>query len=101
MNAPLAMANAVRCVDLADDATARRIDGFVAEQRASLFHRPAWLRAIEAGTGQASLGFVSERLGALTRGGGHRQNREKRQHAIPCTNRRYHWGRRAALTNRA
>lgn len=66
MNAPLAMANAVRCVDLADDATARRIDGFVAEQRASLFHRPAWLRAVEAGTGQASLGLVSERLGALT-----------------------------------
>ncbi len=43
-----------------------RIEGFVAEQRASLFHRPAWLRAVEAGTGQRAGGFVTQHLGVIT-----------------------------------
>lgn len=66
MNAPIAMAHHVAAVDLCDPATIRRIEGFVAEQRASLFHRPAWLKAVEAGTGQCACGFISEQLGVIT-----------------------------------
>ncbi|MEQ8771667.1 MAG: FemAB family PEP-CTERM system-associated protein, partial [Erythrobacter sp.] len=33
---------------------------------ASLFHRPAWLLGVEAGTGQRAAGFVAERMGTIT-----------------------------------
>ncbi len=71
MNAPAAISRAsmhhtVSLADLSDRRTCDRIEGFVAEQRASLFHRPAWLRAVEAGTGQRASGFLSERLGIIT-----------------------------------
>jgi len=66
MNAPLALGHSVRAADLADGATRRRIDGFVAERAGSLFHRPAWLMAVEAGTGQRAAGLVCERLGVIT-----------------------------------
>lgn len=66
MNAPIAMSHSVTLANLSDSRVAARVESFVAEQRASLFHRPAWLRAVEAGTGQRASGFISERLGVLT-----------------------------------
>ncbi|MEM6856374.1 MAG: FemAB family XrtA/PEP-CTERM system-associated protein [Pseudomonadota bacterium] len=66
MNAPLALQHEVRLADLGDKRLVERIEGFLADQGASLFHRPAWLQAIHAGTGQRAAGFVSERLGVIT-----------------------------------
>jgi len=66
MNAPVAMNHIVTLADLCDSRVAERIEGFVAEQRASLFHRPAWLRAVELGTGQRASGLICERLGVIT-----------------------------------
>ncbi len=66
MNAPVNLAHSVSAVELDDPGMARRIEGFVAEQRASIFHRPTWLRAVEAGTGHRVFGLVSERLGTIT-----------------------------------
>lgn len=66
MNAPLRAGNQVRLLDWRDAAEVRRIEGFVAETGASLFHRPAWLAAVEAGTGQRAAGLVCERLGVVT-----------------------------------
>ncbi|MGB3472745.1 MAG: FemAB family XrtA/PEP-CTERM system-associated protein [Erythrobacter sp.] len=66
MNAPIAMNHTVSLADLSDSRVAARIEGFVAEQGASLFHRPAWLRAVEAGTGQRASGFICEQLGVIT-----------------------------------
>ncbi len=66
MNAPVKIAESVRAVDFADAALLRRIDGFVAETGASLFHRPAWLAGVAAGTGQRAAGLVAERMGVLT-----------------------------------
>lgn len=65
MNAPFAPALAVSLADLRDPGEAARIEGYVAEQGGSLFHRPAWLRSVEHGTGQRALGLVAERGGAL------------------------------------
>ena len=66
MNAPMDHASTVRQVDLRDDAECARIEAFVAEHGATPFHRPAWLKAIEHGTGQRALGIVTERAGTLT-----------------------------------
>ena len=66
MNAPVATRHKVSFADLGDARVADRIEGFVREQRASLFHRPAWLRAVEAGTGQKACGFIAEQLGTIT-----------------------------------
>jgi FemAB-related protein (PEP-CTERM system-associated) len=66
MNAPVRSAQNVRAVDWRDAAELRRIEGFVAETRASLFHCPAWLTAVAAGTGQRAAGLVTERMGVLT-----------------------------------
>ncbi len=66
MNAPVKTGTVLRAVDLRDGADLRRIEGFVAETGASLFHRPAWLRGIAAGTGQRAAGIVAERLGTVT-----------------------------------
>ncbi|PLK25019.1 FemAB [Porphyrobacter sp. TH134] len=66
MNAPVKAGEVVRVVDLRDGHELRRIEGFVAESGASLFHRPAWLLAVEAGTGQRAAGIVAERLGTVT-----------------------------------
>ncbi|WP_086617206.1 FemAB family XrtA/PEP-CTERM system-associated protein [Erythrobacter tepidarius] len=66
MNAPVRAGHKVRAFDAHDPAELRRIEGFVAEGGGSLFHRPAWLRAVEAGTGQRAAGLVSERLGVVT-----------------------------------
>lgn len=66
MNAPVNAATVARAVDLRDRAECARIEGFCAETGASLFHRPAWLLAVEAGTGQRAAGLVAERLGTIT-----------------------------------
>lgn len=55
----------IRQADLHDPTEAARIEAFVAEHAATPFHRPAWLLAIEQGTGQRALGLVAERAGVL------------------------------------
>lgn len=62
MNAPFFLSAAVlRQADLTDPAECARIEGFVAAQAGgSLFHRPAWLHAVERGTGQRSFGLLAE-----------------------------------------
>lgn len=62
MNAPFFLSAAkVRLVDLNDVREAARIEDFAAAQPGgSVFHRPAWLRAVERGTGQRALGLVAE-----------------------------------------
>lgn len=67
MNAPFAMTGEqVRAVDLRQPDEAARIEGFVAELGGSLFHRPAWLNAVERGTGQRARGLLAERGGSIT-----------------------------------
>ena len=67
MNAPFALGREqLRAVDLHQPDEAARIEGFVAEMGGSLFHRPAWLRAVELGTGQRARGLVAEKGGAVT-----------------------------------
>lgn len=67
MNAPFAgVRETTALADLADRSVAARVEGFVGEMRGSPFHRPAWLNAVERGTGQRALGLVTERLGVLT-----------------------------------
>lgn len=66
MNAPVRLSETVRAVDLRDPVEVRRIEGFVRERGASLFHRPAWLLGVEAGTGQRAGGFVAQRMGTIT-----------------------------------
>jgi FemAB-related protein (PEP-CTERM system-associated) len=66
MNAPLRAGYQVRLLDWRDAGEVRRIHGFVADSGASLFHCPAWLAAVEAGTGQRAAGLVCERLGVVT-----------------------------------
>jgi FemAB-related protein (PEP-CTERM system-associated) len=66
MNAPVKAGTSARAIDLRDSLEVRRIEGFVTEHRASLFHRPAWLQAVAAGTGQRAAGLVSEKLGVVT-----------------------------------
>ncbi|WP_296716351.1 FemAB family XrtA/PEP-CTERM system-associated protein [Erythrobacter sp.] len=66
MNAPVKAGQQVRALDWRDAGELRRIEGFVAEHGASLFHRPSWLQGVEAGTGQRAAGLVCERLGVIT-----------------------------------
>lgn len=67
MNAPFAQTReTVRTVDLCQPDEAARIEGFVAAMGGSVFHRPAWLRAVERGTGQRARGLVAEKGGAVT-----------------------------------
>ncbi len=67
MNAPFALQREIVVeVDLRQPDEAARIEAFVAEQDGSVFHRPAWLLAIEAGTGQRARGLVAEKGGRLT-----------------------------------
>ncbi len=53
-------------MDLRQPDEAARIEGFVAETAGSLFHRPAWLLAVERGTGQRARGLLTEKGGAIT-----------------------------------
>ena len=67
MNAPFALtSDSVRLADLRQPDEAARIEGFVTEHGGSVFHRPAWLAAVERGTDQRSLGLVAEKAGAIT-----------------------------------
>ena len=66
MNLQLRAGNVVRAFDARDPGERARIEAFCAERGASLFHRPAWLCAVEAGTGQGAAGLISERLGVVT-----------------------------------
>lgn len=66
MNAPVDIAQKVSQIDLHDTAQVSRIEAFVVEQRASLFHRPDWLLGVEAGTGQRAIGLITEQLGVIT-----------------------------------
>lgn len=66
MNAPVKAGHSARTVDLRDPGEVRRIEGFVTEMGASLFHRSAWLAGVAAGTGQRAAGLVAERLGVIT-----------------------------------
>jgi FemAB-related protein (PEP-CTERM system-associated) len=67
VNAPFALTREyVRAVDLRQPDEAARIERFVAEMGGSLFHRPAWLRAVERGTGQVARGLLAEKGGAIT-----------------------------------
>lgn len=65
VNAPSGLALAIRQVDLRDASECSRIEGFVAQQGATPFHRPAWLNAIAAGTRQRALGILAERGGVI------------------------------------
>jgi FemAB-related protein (PEP-CTERM system-associated) len=67
VNAPFALAaEYVREVDLRQPDEAARLEGFVAEMGGTLFHRPAWLCAVQRGTGQRALGLVAEKRGLVT-----------------------------------
>lgn len=67
MNAPFALAReAVVAVDLRQPDEAARIEAFVAECRGSVFHRPAWLNAVEQGTRNRAHGLVAEKAGRVT-----------------------------------
>ncbi len=66
MNAPVNMVRRVSLADLSDDRLCERIEGFVRENGGSVFHLPAWLKAVESGTGQRARGLVAEQLGAVT-----------------------------------
>lgn len=57
----------IRQASLSDPAEVARIEHFVAAQaEGEIFHRPAWLGAVEAGSGQRALGIVAEAGGAIT-----------------------------------
>ena len=62
MNAPMLRPKiAVRAVSMNDVNEAARIDAWVMAQPLGLpFHRTAWLKAIEAGTGQEAHYLVAE-----------------------------------------
>lgn len=67
MNAPFALnRETVIAVNLRQPDELARIEGFVAEQGGSIFHRPTWLLAIEAGTGQRAHGLIAEKGGRIT-----------------------------------
>lgn len=51
------------CLEQPDEV--RRIDAFVAARGGSVFHRPAWLLAVESGTGQKAHGLMAEEQGNL------------------------------------
>ncbi len=68
MNAPfLALRQqSLRLANLAEPDERARIEAFVAAHRdATPFHRPAWLGAVAAGTGNKALALVAERRGAI------------------------------------
>lgn len=66
MNAPLNAATTIRALDFNDTQDLRKVEGFLADAGASLFHRPAWLAGVEAGTRQRASGLVATRLGTVT-----------------------------------
>lgn len=65
MNVPVSLSLKIELVDLADAKSRLRVDGFVKEMGASLFHRTPWLLAVERATGQRASGFVAQQLGVV------------------------------------
>jgi len=67
MNAPFAPVHtSVRLANLSRPDEYASIERFVAAHpQATPFHRPAWLRAVEQGTGNRAMALVAERHGAL------------------------------------
>lgn len=67
MNAPMLRSKInVRCADLSDANEVARLDAWVmAHEGGSPFHRPKWLKAIEAGTGQTAHCLVAEMAGEI------------------------------------
>ena len=68
MNAPFRPASLrVRAAELRDPEELRRIEAYVAQHpQGTAFHRPAWLLASAAGTGNRAHALVAERGGALS-----------------------------------
>jgi FemAB-related protein (PEP-CTERM system-associated) len=67
VNAPFVATRAVmREADLSQPDEVAWIEGFVRDMGGSVFHRPAWLRAVEQGTGNRARGLVVDRGGAIT-----------------------------------
>lgn len=67
MNAPfVAPRTACRIAALTEPDEVRRIEAFVAAHpQGTPFQRPAWLRAVEVGTGNRALGLVLEKRGEI------------------------------------
>lgn len=66
MNAPfLRPSMTINAVDCSDVTQAERIETFVRETGGMLFHRPAWLRAVEAGCSHRAIGLIAEKMGAI------------------------------------
>jgi FemAB-related protein (PEP-CTERM system-associated) len=67
MNAPMLRSKInVRHADLRDVDEVARIDAWVMAHESGLpFHRPKWLKAIEAGTGQAAQCLIAENAGDI------------------------------------
>lgn len=67
MNAPFPLSShSIAIADLRDPGEFARIEGFVERMGGTPFHRPAWLRAVERGTGQIATGLVTEKSGQIT-----------------------------------
>ncbi|GAA0280002.1 FemAB family PEP-CTERM system-associated protein [Alteraurantiacibacter aestuarii] len=67
MNAPFAPSREqIRRADLRQSDEVVRIEAFVANMGGSAFHRPAWLRAVQAGTGNIARGLIAEKHGEIT-----------------------------------
>ncbi len=66
MNAPVNMDQRVSLIGLDDAAMLERVEAFVHDQGGSIFHRPQWLKAVQAGTRQMGRGLVAEQLGVIT-----------------------------------
>lgn len=66
MNAPFPNPSlAISPVDCSDPAQAERIESYVREMHGSIFQRPTWLTAVEAGCGHKATGLIAERMGAV------------------------------------
>jgi FemAB-related protein (PEP-CTERM system-associated) len=67
LNAPfIRERQAVRLVDLRDPGERTRLEAFVAAHPLGTpFHRPAWLKAVERGTGNRALALLAERGGEI------------------------------------
>ncbi|MGB3738728.1 MAG: FemAB family XrtA/PEP-CTERM system-associated protein [Pontixanthobacter sp.] len=66
MNAPFYKRTAsITEANLSDRDEVAALEAFVEGEGGSLFHRPAWLRAVETGTGQEARGLVAQHGGAM------------------------------------
>lgn len=66
MNAPFALSQRQkRLAELHQPEEAAQIEAYVARNGGSVFHRPAWLAAVEQGTGNRATGLLSHRKGEI------------------------------------